>query len=97
MGKTLVSLILLTGTVIAYPLLAQDAELMDGEIDFGNAISLLPVLLVLILYFVPTAIAHRRDVEDYGKIFFVNMFFGWTVVGWIAVLIWSFRAKPFFR
>jgi hypothetical protein len=97
MRKALFALILLTGTAIADPLLAQDPGLMDGgEIDFGDLVSLLPAFLALILYFVPTIISHMRDVQNYAKIFFVNLILGWTVVGWIAVLIWSIRAKPFF-
>jgi hypothetical protein len=64
-----------------------------SPVDF---LSVLPALFILSLYFVPTIIAHRRDAEDYGKIFFVNALLGWTVVGWLAALIWSLRAKPFF-
>jgi hypothetical protein len=95
MRKALLALILLTGTAIA--VLAQDPGLMDdGEIDFGDPVSILPALLALILYFVPTIIAHMRDVQNYAKIIFVNLLLGWTVVGWIAALIWSLRAKPFF-
>jgi hypothetical protein len=71
--------------------------LMDhGKVDFAALVDLLVALLVLILYFVPMIIAHMRDVKAYAKIFFVNLFFGWTLIGWIAALIWSFRAKPFF-
>jgi Superinfection immunity protein len=71
--------------------------LMDyGKVDFAGLVDLFVALFVLILYFVPTIIAHMRDVKAYAKIFFVNLFLGWTLIGWIAALIWSFRAKPFF-
>jgi hypothetical protein len=51
--------------------------LMDyGKVDFATLVDLLVALFVLILYFVPTIIAHMRDVKAYAKIFFVNLFFG---------------------
>jgi Superinfection immunity protein len=71
--------------------------LMDyGKVDFASLVDLLVALLVLILYFLPTIIAHMRDVKAYAQIFFVNLFLGWTLIGWVAVLIWSFWAKSFF-
>ena len=93
MSKALVPLILLT---IVHPLLGQDTELIEGEFDFRELVGLLPALVVLILYLVPTFIAHIRDAEAYGKIFLLNVLLGWTVIGWLAALIWSLRAKPFF-
>jgi hypothetical protein len=96
MEKALVSLILITGTFFALPLLAQDGEPLDGEIDFAKLVSLLPALFVLMFYFVPTIIAPMRDVKNYAKIFFVKLCFGWTVVGWVEVLIWSIGVKTFF-
>jgi Superinfection immunity protein len=75
----------------------REFMLMDyGKVDFATLVDLLVALFVLILYFVPTIIAHMRDVRAYAKIFFINLFFGWTLIGWIAVLIWSVWAKPFF-
>ena len=96
MARLFLPLILLTGTVIAHPLLAQDAELIEGKFDLRELAVVPAALLALILYFVPTFIAHIRDVRAYAKIFFVNMLLGWTVIGWFAVLIWSLRAKRFF-
>jgi Superinfection immunity protein len=66
------------------------------EVNPFDFLAVLPALFILSLYFVPTIIARNRDVEDYGKIFFFNVLLGWTVIGWLAALIWSLRAKPFF-
>ncbi len=43
------------------------------------------------LYFLPTIIG--RNKADAGAIFLVNLFLGWTVVGWIAALIWACAAN----
>jgi ABC-type polysaccharide/polyol phosphate export permease len=51
---------------------------------------LLLLLLVLIAvalgYFLPTIIAHRRQRRT-GLVFLVNLFFGWTAIGWFTALL----------
>ena len=41
-----------------------------------------------ILYFVPTMLAWWMHVKSARTIFYVNLVFGWTVVGWIVALMW---------
>lgn len=43
----------------------------------------------LILYFLPTIIAALRSHPSAGAIFAVNLFLGWTFIGWVLALIWS--------
>jgi len=54
------------------------------------------VLLILaaIFYFIPTVIACKREAGHTDTIFFINLLFGWTVLGWIAVLTWAIVEKP---
>jgi len=49
------------------------------------------VLVPLILgsYFLPTIIAVQRDHRSSDTIFFVNLFLGITVIGWLVALVWS--------
>ena len=42
-----------------------------------------------VIYFVPTIIAVLKRKRNWLAIFLVNLFFGWTVIGWILALIWS--------
>ncbi len=51
-----------------------------------------PVLALLILpiYYVPLCIAGARKHGRLFPIVLVNIFLGWTLVGWIAALVWSF-------
>jgi len=51
-------------------------------------------VLVLVFYLLPTVIANTRETEHRGAIFFINLLFGWTVLGWIAALIWAVVEKP---
>jgi hypothetical protein len=48
---------------------------------------------LLALYFLPTIVAafgHHNAVA----IFLLNALLGWTIIGWIAALIWSCTASP---
>jgi Superinfection immunity protein len=40
-----------------------------------------------LLYFLPSIIGHSR--RDFAGIFLLNFFLGWTVIGWIAALVWA--------
>jgi type VI protein secretion system component VasK len=45
--------------------------------------------LAVYLYFLPFAIGHNRNVSTAAALFFVNLFLGWTVVGWLFCLLWA--------
>ena len=49
------------------------------------------ILLIImgIIYFVPTIVANNRNHRQFTAIFILNLFFGWTFIGWVAALIWS--------
>jgi Superinfection immunity protein len=51
------------------------------------------VILLMLLYFLPTIIA--RDKPDVMGIFFVNLLFGWTVIGWFIALIWACASERY--
>jgi len=42
------------------------------------------------LYLLPTYVAAFRDAPRFAGIFVLNLFVGWTGLGWLATLIWSF-------
>jgi hypothetical protein len=51
------------------------------------------VLLIAVnipLYFLPSLLA--RNKRNKVAIFAVNLIFGWTIVGWFAVLLWALVA-----
>ena len=48
-----------------------------------------------LLYFLPAIIGALRRVRGLGSVVVVNLFLGWTVIGWIVALAMAFRsAKP---
>ena len=44
---------------------------------------------LMIAYMLPTFIAGARGHQNGIAIFFINLFLGWTVLGWIAALVWA--------
>jgi len=42
-----------------------------------------------LMYFLPTIIAAVRSKRDTLAIFLLNLFLGWSVIGWIVALIWA--------
>jgi hypothetical protein len=53
---------------------------------------MLHLFLLFLLYFLPSIIG--RDKHNATSIFLLNLFFGWTGIGWIIALIWACVAAP---
>jgi hypothetical protein len=53
------------------------------------AVAVIVLLVVLACYFLPTLVAALRGKIGAGGVFFVNLFLGWTVVGWFVAFIWA--------
>lgn len=47
------------------------------------------VLIILYLAFLPSKIALSKKSKHRKKIFFINLFFGWTLPSWFILLIWA--------
>jgi hypothetical protein len=45
--------------------------------------------ILFVAYFIPAIIAVRRSHANKLAIFVLNVFGGWTCVGWIVALVWS--------
>jgi len=58
-----------------------------------DALPPLAVILILSFYFLPFLIARTRRTEHSRGIFWVNLLFGWTILGWFAALIWAVAEK----
>ncbi|HUJ93993.1 MAG TPA: superinfection immunity protein [Terriglobales bacterium] len=43
------------------------------------------------LYFLPSIIALARSKRDIAAIVLLNLFLGWTAIGWIVALIWAVK------
>jgi len=53
---------------------------------------LVVVVGAIALYFLPALIAGRRKHHNQWAIFFLNLFLGWSGLGWLAAFIWACTA-----
>lgn len=60
--------------------------------DSNSLGAFLLLTLMVIIYFIPTLIAGKRGHPQGTPIFLLNLFAGWTFIGWLAALIWSSSA-----
>jgi hypothetical protein len=51
---------------------------------------LIGVVVLFFLYMLPTFIATARGHKNVLAIGVLNLFLGWSLLGWLAALIWSF-------
>jgi hypothetical protein len=45
--------------------------------------------LPFLMYFLPSIIALARSKRDLLAIFLLNLFLGWSIIGWIVALVWT--------
>jgi RsiW-degrading membrane proteinase PrsW (M82 family) len=64
---------------------------MSPDIDTIRAVVFLG--LVLAAYFLPVIIAKSRHHHQTGAIFVVDLFLGWTLLGWVVALAWACSAR----
>lgn len=44
-----------------------------------------------VMYFLPTIVALIKSKRDAVAILLLNLFLGWSVIGWIIALVWAAR------
>jgi Superinfection immunity protein len=54
------------------------------------------LLFGIALYFLPAIIAAARHTHNATAILLLNIFLGWTGIGWIVVLIMSICSAPYY-
>jgi uncharacterized membrane protein len=68
-------------------------EAMHQNLEtFSPVIGLIVIALALCVYMLPTFIAFLREHPNTAPIAVVNVFFGWTLLGYVICLAWAFTA-----
>ena len=72
-------------------------EIMIQTMNFGMPMVYMWLLMVLAvaLYFMPTFIAGYRHHNSFVLIVLLNVLFGWTMLGWVLLLVWSCLGDPY--
>ncbi|HEU5047260.1 MAG TPA: superinfection immunity protein [Rickettsiales bacterium] len=65
-------------------------EQIDKFIFSINPFALIAIGVVLFfLHFLPSILAVTYRKGDQVRIFMLNVIFGWTIIGWVFLLVWS--------
>jgi Na+/H+-dicarboxylate symporter len=56
--------------------------------------SLIYVVAIAVLYFIPYGLAKSRKHSSTTGIGLLNLFLGWSVIGWLVALIWAASGQP---
>lgn len=68
--------------------------------DIGQAINNYPEILVWLAavfaycYVKPASKAASRKHKNANAIFMLNLLLGWSVIGWVAALVWAYTNQP---
>lgn len=50
---------------------------------------LLFIFIGIIIYFIPTSVAQNKEHPQTSAILILNLFLGWTFLGWVIALVWA--------
>lgn len=81
----IISVVIGLGLVAAYAAATQGTR-QDSQ-------ALLVFILAGALYFLPTIVAKTRKVENAAPTFIINLFLGWTFIGWVVALAMGAGAR----
>jgi len=51
-------------------------------------------IVAVSVYFIPTIVAKVRNHHNTMAIFLLNLFLGWSLLGWVAALVWAVIKPP---
>lgn len=61
--------------------------------EFGTFVAASFFLLAPVLYFYPMYEAYIHKQPNFFSIFALNLFLGWTLVGWVIALVWAVKSQ----
>lgn len=61
--------------------------------EFGTFVAASFFLLAPVLYFYPMYEAYIHKQPNFFSIFALNLFLGWTLVGWVVALVWAVKSQ----
>ena len=51
------------------------------------------IALLSLFYFLPFSIAFQKQRANTGAIFALNLFLGWSLIGWVVALVWALKEE----
>ncbi|WP_455231166.1 superinfection immunity protein [Geopseudomonas aromaticivorans] len=50
------------------------------------------LIALICVYFIPGLVASSRDNPSAGGVWVINIFLGWTLLGWVVALAWAYAS-----
>ena len=60
---------------------------------FEHTITVIELMLIAILYMLPTLIAFARDIPARHTVTVFNIILGWTLIVWVILFVWAMSAQ----
>ena len=54
-----------------------------------ESVILSTIIIAIGFYFLPAIVGYAKDKKNAGAILVLNLFLGWTGIGWIIALVWA--------
>ncbi len=58
-----------------------------------NTYTVILLILIAILYMLPTVVAYGREIPQRRTITVINIIFGWTLIVWAILFLWAMTAE----
>ena len=52
---------------------------------------LIIIVIGIVFYFLPSLLANGSKKKNTASIFIINLFLGWTILGWVIALAWAVK------
>lgn len=57
---------------------------------FALLVTMVLIIAIIAFYFLPAIIAFNRKHNNAAAILVLNLFLGWTFLGWVVCCVWAF-------
>jgi hypothetical protein len=68
--------------------------LASSDSGAGVGIGFLVLIVIsFVFYWIPTIVGAARHVPNMGSVVVINLFLGWTFIGWVVALAMAVRSR----
>lgn len=62
------------------------------KVAWVSSRTIIAIVLICSIYLTPTGIAMIRGRQNSLAIFALNLFLGWSIIGWVVALVWALKS-----
>ena len=77
---------MIVAAIVGLSVLLGFFRLFGDSFSGGGAGGIVALVIIGLLYFLPSMVAWGRDTPNKNSVFVINIFLGWTLIGWVVAL-----------